>query len=299
MNKWFIIINPTSGKGFAKKQKAKVLSLLNQLTLDYKIAYTKYAKHEIELVKEATKNGFHKFISIGGDGTLHHIVNGVMIQNEIPKNKIEIAVIPLGTGNDWVKQYNIPSNIEKVIEIINTNKTVKQDIGKIEIGKEIVYFNNSAGIGYDGFVVSKINKKFGALSYLIASLVSIFSYKKSTLNFSFNDNKFTTKSLMATIGLCKFSGGGMQLTHESNPKDGLFDIMIIKDISVLSLFLNVIKMYNGKLNQHKKVETYKTPAIKIKVINGEKPFIQADGELIGQGDFNVTIFEEVLSFVVE
>lgn len=297
MNKWFIIINPKSGKHFAEKQKNKLLLSLKQLKLPYEIAYTKYATHEIELVNKAINNGFYKFISVGGDGTLHHIVNGVMMQKKISIDKIEIAVIPLGTGNDWIKQYNIPNNIDKAIQVINANNTVKQDIGKIEINNKTVYFNNSSGIGYDGFVVSKINKKFGISSYFIASLLSIFKYKKSILKFSFNKQEITTKTLMATIGLCRYSGGGMQLTHLPNPNDGLFDVTIIKDISFFSMFLNVKKMYNGKLDVHKKVTSFKTSEIEINIIEGEKPFVQADGELLGQGYFKVLILKSALRFV--
>ena len=297
MDKWFVIINPKSGK-YSKKIK-NLLFLLNELTLPYEIHYTAHKNHEIALVNKATKKGFNKFISVGGDGTLHHIVNGVLMQECIPVEKIKIAVIPIGTGNDWVKQYEIPQNIFSAIKIINANKTVRQDIGKIVKGSKIIYFNNSAGIGFDGFVVKKINKKYGALSYFIASIISIFSYKKSTLKFSFNNQEIVAKTLMTTIGLCRFSGGGMQLTHQPDPNDGLFDVTIIKNISIFSLFLNIKKMYNAKLNQHKKVTSFKTESIKIKLISGDKPYVQADGELIGQRDFTVTILKNAIQFVVK
>jgi YegS/Rv2252/BmrU family lipid kinase len=299
-NKWFIIANPTSGKGFVKSQRAKFLQQLSLLDLPYEVVFTEYSKHEIELVQNALKIGFRKFISVGGDGTLHHVVNGIMLQNSVDVSEISIAVIPLGTGNDWIKHYNIPNQIEKAIQIINVNKTITQDIGKITIEDSVTYFNNSAGIGFDGFVVNSLKKykKFGSASYLIASIMGFLTYKKSTLKLQYNNKILNSKMLMLTIGICKFSGGGMRLTSQPNAQDGLFDILAIKNISMWSLILNIKKMYNGKLGQHKKTETDKSSEIQIEFIKGELPYIQADGELLGQGSFNVSLLKNALNFVI-
>ena len=299
-NKHYIIINPTSGKGFAKRHKTDLLLKLKQLKTDYEFVFTEYKKHEIKLVQQAIKNGFRQFISIGGDGTLHHIINGILLQTAVPSVEIQIGVIPLGTGNDWVKQYGIPNDIEKAITIINKNKIVPQDIGKIIFENEASFFNNAAGIGFDGFVVNSHEKykRFGVASYLIASLMGLLKYKKSTLEFQFNNTKVNSKILLTTIGICSFSGGGMRFTTNVNPNDGLFDITLVKDIRILSFIWNIGKMYNGKLHEHKKVSVEKTSEISIKIIEGIKPFIQADGELIGQGDFSVKIIPNAINFVV-
>ncbi len=298
--KHFIIINPTSGKDFTKKQNAVLLKKLSALHTDFEIAYTAYTRHEIELVQQALKKGFRKIISIGGDGTLHHIVNGILSQNEISPTKIQVAVIPLGTGNDWVKQYNIPSNIDKAITIINKNKIVPQDIGQLVCNKKTTYFVNAAGIGLDAFVVNSLHKykKFGSASYFIASVMGFLHYKKKKLTFYFNEQTVSTKVLFAAIGICSFSGGGMRFTHNVNPKDGLLDISMVKDIRILSFIWHIRKMYNGKLHQHPKVETAKTNEIKITSAKGLELFIQADGELIGQGDCNIKIIPKALNFVI-
>ena len=116
---WYIIFNPVSGGGKNKNriENIKKLLILHQLPFDF--ASTEFPQHEELLIKTAITNGYRKFICIGGDGTLHHMVNGVMNQNQIPSHKISIAVIPIGTGNDWVKNYNISSHPEKAIQTIN------------------------------------------------------------------------------------------------------------------------------------------------------------------------------------
>ena len=129
---WFIIANPTSGNRNFSKQWKEIQQLLNNKNIDYSFAFTQFSKHEIDLVQNAINKGFRNIISVGGDGTLHNVVNGIMLQRYVKTSDITIAVIPLGTGNDWIKTYNIPNNVEKSIEIIYRKKTILQDIGVLK-----------------------------------------------------------------------------------------------------------------------------------------------------------------------
>ena len=297
---WFIIANPTSGNRNFSIQWKEIQQLLKNKKINFSFAFTQYSKHEIELVDKAIQKGFRNIISIGGDGTLHHVVNGIMMQRYVKTSKITIAVIPLGTGNDWIRTYKIPINIEKSIDIIDKKKTILQDIGVLETAdKNISYFNNVAGLGYDGYIVNKLNslKKFGSIAYLLSGLAGLLFYKKSTFKIIFNDKIIKTNCLMTLFGICKFSGGGMQFTKDVNPSDGLLDITIVKNLHIFNLIFNIKKLYNGNIVHHKKVETYKTKEITV-IPQSIKPFIQADGELIGTGKVNVKIVKKAINFVV-
>ena len=297
---WFIIANPTSGNRNFSKQWKEIQQLLNNKNIDYSFAFTQFSKHEIDLVQNAINKGFRNIISVGGDGTLHNVVNGIMLQRYVKTSDITIAVIPLGTGNDWIKTYNIPNNVEKSIEIIYRKKTILQDIGVLKTdNKTVTYFNNVAGLGYDGYVVHKLNslKHFGSISYLLAGIYGLLFYKKSIFKIIFDDKIIETTCLMTIFGICKYSGGGMQFTKDVNSTDGFLDIMIAKNLTFLDLILNLQKLYSGKIVHHKKVETYKTKEISILPINS-KPFIQADGELIDTGKIVVSIIEKGINFVI-
>jgi YegS/Rv2252/BmrU family lipid kinase len=297
---WFIIVNPSSGNRNISKQWEEIQQLLKTKKIDFSFAFTQFSKHEIELVDKAIQNGFRNIISIGGDGTLHHVVNGIMQQRYIKTSDITIAVIPQGTGNDWIKTYNIPNDIEKAIEIISKKKTILQDIGVLETENNIVsYFNNVAGLGYDGYIVNKLKtlKRFGSIAYLLSGLAGLLFYKKSVFKIIFDDKTIETKCLMTIFGLCKFSGGGMQFTKDVNSSDGLFDITIAKNLNLFDLVFNLPKLYSGKIVHHKKVETYKTKEITV-IPQTTKPFIQADGELIGTGKVSVKIIEKAIKFII-
>ncbi len=300
-NRWFAIINPTSGNGSSRKKWPQIESLLSSYNFNFDFAFTEHKNHSPELIQQAIKDGFLNIICVGGDGTLHNIVNGIMKQNDVSSNQISIGIIPIGTGNDWVKTHNIPNDFEKAIQLIKNGNKKTQDLGKIEFldeDRKPVYFNNLAGVGFDGFVVSKVHKykHFGALAYLTGAVLGLFSFKNFKSKVMVDNEEINSKTLMILVGLCNYSGGGMQLTKEANPFDGLFDISIAKNIGKLDIIKNLTKLFNGKIVNHKKVETLKSNAISITIDENDLPFIQADGELIGKGNIKLSVVPKAFSF---
>ena len=302
-NRWFVIINPTSGNGAGKKKWPQIKNLLASNAFDFDFAFTEHKDHSPELVQHAIENGFLNFICVGGDGTLHNIVNGIMSLKNVASDKVPIGMIPIGTGNDWVKTHAIPTDPEKAILVIKAGNKKLQDLGKIEFldqDKKPVYFNNLAGVGFDGFVVSKVHKykHFGAVAYLVGAVLGLFSFKNFKSTVVVENIEINSKTLMILVGLCSYSGGGMQLTKDVNPFDGLFDISIAKNIGKLDIVKNLTKLFNGKIVSHKKVETLKSESITVRITDGQLPFVQADGELIGRGDIKVSILPKTFSFYI-
>lgn len=298
---WFIIVNPIAGNGNFNELWNEIQKQLNYHHISYKYSKTAYSKHEIELVQNAINQGFRNIISVGGDGTLHHIVNGIMIQNTVESKEITVGVIPLGTGNDWIKTYEISKNIEEAIALIKADNKIHQDIGCLELKNKTSYFNNVAGIGYDGYVVNKLNKlkRFGAIAYLLSGIAGLLFYKKTTFKVEVNNKIIETKCLMTLFGICKYSAGGMQLTDYKDSTNGLFDITIAKNLTLSDLILNIKKLYNGLITKHNKVETHLSKTLLITpTLKNDKPFIQADGELIGQGAVKVSLIHKALQFIV-
>ena len=298
---WFVIINPTSGNGSSKEKWPEIHKLLITYKFEFEFTFTQHENQSLEITQNAIKQGFNQIICVGGDGTLHNIVNGVMLQNKIPSNQIHIGVIPIGTGNDWVKSHGISNNFENAIQTIKNGQLKLQDVGKINLenkNKTPIYFINLSGIGFDGFVVSKVNKykHLGAIAYLSGALIGLFSFKNFHSKVLINSAIIESKTLMILVGICKYSGGGMQLTKTADPFDGLLDVSIVKNIGKLDVLKNVVNLFNGKITNHKKVETYKSKSISIEITDANKPFIQADGELIGVGNLEISIVPKAFSF---
>lgn len=299
---WFVIINLTSGNGAAKKQWNPIYNELKKQQFYFYFAFTEDKNHSVTLLKNALEQGITKFICVGGDGTLHTIVNGILSLNPPNLSAIKLGIIPVGTANDWVKTYKISNDHKKAIQTIKEEFTIKQDIGKLFIyeNNSTVFFNNLAGIGFDGYVVNKVHKfkYLGFLAYLTGALLSIATYKKSTLEIKFNAIEIKEKTLMLLIGICKYSGGGMQLTQNATATDGLFDISHINKISLLTLLVNIRGLFNGNITNHTLVKNYKTSQLKIAVLDTQITYIQADGELVGSGSFEVGMMPNAFNFIV-
>lgn len=298
-NSWFLIVNPNAGSGKFEKTWNSIQKQLQLLKFQYAFAFTSHAGHEKTLVQQAIDNGYRKIVAVGGDGTLHHILNGILSQKNTTSTDIQLGVIPIGTGNDWIRTYNIPNSVNGAIEVLQKEKAVFQDIGLIQQQNHKEYFMNMAGIGYDGYVVNALKslKRFGSIAYLLSGLYGLLSYKKSTYTIKIDNKVVQEKCLMVLFGICQYSGGGMQMTQNPIPNDGLIDLTIAKNFSFFDLITNLHRLYNGSIVDHKKVSNYKIQHVEI-IDKQDNSFIEADGELIGTGPLQVTVLPKRIQVFV-
>jgi YegS/Rv2252/BmrU family lipid kinase len=297
-NEWCIVLNPSSGGGIKQIKWKKIQSYLELKGLLGKIYTTKIEQNASRCVQNALKENYRKIIVVGGDGTISNAVNGIFTQDIVSSDEISIGLIPFGTGNDWAKTHGIPKHYKKAIDIINNEKVARQDVGKVEINNSLErYFVNHSGVGFDGSVVNKIGryKYFGVMSYLIASIFNFWSYKNNFATISFNEKKNNSNFFMISVGLCKYSGGGMRLSKAPDPKDGFFDITLAENFNKLDVIKNLFKLFNGLLYTSKKVTSFKTREINV-VIHNNFAYGQADGELLKSSSFKYTIKKNALLF---
>lgn len=301
LKSWFVIINPEAGSGKALKQWPSIQNQLKEQGFNFEFSLTEITNQNNTIIENAIKKGFTKFISIGGDGTLHQVVNAIMKQKIISPNLIKVGIIPIGTGNDWAKHYNIPTKISLAISTIKRNHILTQDIGKITFlntKNAPEFFVNIAGIGFDAFVAKSTQKlkRFGAFSYIISALLGMFKFKNFNIKVVTPNKTIVSKSLMTLIGLCEYSGGKMKLTNSPDPKDGLFDISIIENVSKWEIIKHISKLYTGNLHKVKKVKMFKSESILIDIPNTKNLFIQADGEVFKAENINISIEKNVFNF---
>ncbi|MGD0343134.1 MAG: acylglycerol kinase family protein, partial [Bacteroidales bacterium] len=124
---WFVIVNPNAGNGKGKRDWTRISDLFERNHLTAEIKFTERKGHAIDFAIDAISGGFRKIISVGGDGTLNEIVNGVFLQNHCSPKEITLGMIPIGTGNDWGRMFGIPLVYEGAIEVIKAGKTMLHD----------------------------------------------------------------------------------------------------------------------------------------------------------------------------
>jgi diacylglycerol kinase (ATP) len=272
--KWFFIVNATAGRGKTGKKINKLITSLNEHKLDFEIELTKAPLHAIQLAQDAIKKGFHNIISVGGDGTLNEVVNGVMLSGKA--EEINVGIIPEGGGNDFAKYFHIPHGIEKAIKVLENEKIKLVDVGKFDN----TYFINSLGIGFDAksaIIANKIKWLNGIVRYYTAILVTLITNKPYKLQMKLDDKNINDELLMFSVGNGRFCGGGFQVTPNAIVDDGFFDVCMIKFINrhrILKLLPTVIP---GKHLNYSEVTMKRVKKIEI---NSEKEIpLYFDGEI--------------------
>jgi diacylglycerol kinase (ATP) len=268
-------------------------------TIDVAVSYLKrhdmdpYIIHTIDLeelskkLNESLSNGFREFLVLGGDGSLHHVVNRLMKQEWAPLQEIRIGLLPCGTGNDWLRTYYHKDVVASVLKSVVTNKTKKQDIGKIiKNQSEVIYFVNIAGIGYNGYLMQYIDrfKKLGGWAYYAAIFYTFWHYKPVYVSIQspFKNNSIMT--FMVSIGICKYAGGNMKLCPEAIPDDGYFDVNIIENVSIWDLIKNILFLKNGSYIHKMNIKTERSASLHIHA--QDVLYLEADGEFYGSGSFS-------------
>ena len=277
--KWAIIYNPAAGGGLSDNKWTKIRRYLALKKITGPVYKTSIHKNAGDLSAEVIKKGHTRIVCIGGDGTLHNLINGVYSQSAINPESIFVGVVPAGTGNDWARHYGLSRDYKKAIDVIARGDTKSQDIGIMRVlGKksQTVYFMNYAGVGFDGYVISKIERyKFlGALSYLVAAVFSFIPFSNFGLSIAHNNKTLKTSAFMLGVGLCKYTGGGMRLAYNPVPNDGLLDITLAENFTKLDVIKVIPRLFNGNLFKSKKVSTSKTKEISVNIIKGNN-FAQA------------------------
>ena len=299
---WFIIANPFSNSGKSAEIIDLVVKKLQSNLIKHQIRLTKRSGDEIGFVKEATQAGYNKILAIGGDGTVQKVVAGITIQKNIPTEKMIFGLIPSGTGNDWAKSKNIPSNVSDAISLLINGSINEQDVGMAKIigGSETKtrYFVTYSGVGFDSFMLEKIKnyKWLGKLSYLVCAIMNFTKYKNVALEVVTSKTKIDASVFLLGVGICKYTGGGMQLIKNPKGNDGLLNITIAQEFSKFDIIRNFFNLFNGSIFKEQKVLTLVDSSIKIRAKSGSLA-CQGDGEIFGAGEIEYSVIKKGLRYL--
>jgi len=298
---WSVIINPRSGNFNIQKDFDEINKLFISKGIHADFTLTKHKKHAESIAAELLSKGLTKIAVVGGDGTLNEVVNGIFTSGVPVPSDMTLAMIPVGTGNDWCRTFGIPSDFSKAIELIALGKTIRQDIGKIyfENGKTN-YFINVAGVGFDAEVVKKVNNdqiknRRGKLVYLKNLVLCLIKSKSQHMKNEFDNKILDAEVFSIAIGIGKHNGGGMMPLPNAIVDDGLFDITVIKKISKLDVIIQTKNLFDGTFITHKSVECHRAKYIKLQ--STEQVLVEADGESLGKCPCILEIIPKALNVV--
>ena len=287
--KWFVVVNPISGSGKGLDDFPLISKLLRDNGISCEAVFTEHKCHATELTVSAINSGYRHIIVVGGDGTLHEVVNGLFIQKSVEPSDVTIAVIAVGTGNDWIRMFGIPTHYSEAIRAIKEGYTFLQDVAAVEYEesrfRQVRYTANVAGAGFDAAVIQRLQHMRakgckGKSSYLRALAYTFFRYKPTGVKVWVDDRLiYNNLMLSMAIGVGKYNGGGIQQLPEAVADDGLLDITIIRPLHWWNIIFRLKRLFNGSIYTIGHVLHAKGRNIHIE--SSPEIQLEVDGELYG------------------
>lgn len=275
MKKYLFIINPIAGSGRAKAVEHLIEEMMKKNSMDFEIVLTTEPKEAISI---ASNYSYDIVVAVGGDGTINEVTSGL-----IEKGNGILGIIPAGTGNDFSRSLNIPSDPKKALELIlrgNTNTIV---VGE----SNGHHFLNISSVGFDVEVLTNTDmfrkRVKGKFSYILAVIYTLIKFRKKHVVLEIDGKVYHRNLLLLAVGNGKFYGGGMMILPNAELYDDYIHLCLVKDISnikALAIFPVIFKGNHLKFTKY--VETYK--ARNIKVINNSPLLLNIDGEVLEEGN---------------
>ena len=276
-----LILNPMADLGRAWKTANDLRPIAQEFKGELTWSGTVYPTHAIELAKQAAEDGYDLVVAMGGDGTIHEVMNGLM---QVPENKRPImGIVPIGSGNDFAYSINITQKPEHALaHALKAEKIQAIDIGLMidEHGRK-EYFDNSLGIGFDAIVTIRSHTLpivKGFVMYLAAVIQTIFlNHHPSKMQLATESEKWEEDVIMLTLCNGPREGGGFMLSPDSKNDDGKMEFLTVKNLSRATMFRLVPEFLKGT---HMRFKQVRMGEFKSLTITSDRPlYIHSDGEV--------------------
>ncbi len=254
-----IIINPSSGKEQAEENLSRVEDVLKQRGYLVDIKRTEKEQDATIFATNACQNSFDAVISMGGDGTLNEIINGLAEQ----PNRPALGIIPLGTVNDFARALQIPLDIDEAIQVLELENSRPVDIGKVNDS----YFMNIVAVGKiaeASFSVSSKSKTFlGPLAYFMEGIKTMVSKEILHVRLQHDHGVWEGESLLILTSLTNSVGGFEKIAPDAEVDDGLLKCIVIRDVPLFHFAKLAMSVLKGNHVDDPAVEYISTSSLQL------------------------------------
>jgi YegS/Rv2252/BmrU family lipid kinase len=297
-----IIANVRSGKGGVGAALPEVEAAMRDRGLEYEIRRTEYRGHAIEIAREVVTAGGRFVVAMGGDGTVHEVVNGMLADDKPVNPEAVLGVVAAGTGSDFIKTFGMPSTPKDAVRHLDGGESFLIDIGKVtymQDGVEVTrYFPNIAEVGLGAACVARAEKLprwLGPTVYLVAFWLTMRKHKAAHVKVDVVDRVYEGLMNNMVVANGQFFGGGMKIAPKAAPTDGLLDIQV-EHARKKDAIAMMPKVFKGQHVPHPDIEEYKRVRCSI---TSETPLpIEADGEVLGTTPASFEVIPEAIQLKV-
>lgn len=292
------IVNPEAGAGTCRKRWLRFLRYLSRSGSNFEIVtlWTEGPGHAVELASEAVSKQTKRIIAVGGDGTVHEVINGILRSTEPTRPETSLFIMPFGRGNDYAEMLGIPHDFEELVALLQNQHEVILDAGVIECHdisgeRKVHYFNNIVGLGFDASVAHRTQRADRKIPFSFVYLYSILRelshLQTYSLDVQFDHQSLTIQTFLFVIAIGRCFGGGLKIAPFADPRDGLFDVIWAESISRMEILRLLPRVYRGQHLDHPAVHSIRCASLTI-TSNRPAP-IEAEGEIIGYSPLAISI----------
>ncbi|MBE3590961.1 MAG: diacylglycerol kinase family lipid kinase [Firmicutes bacterium] len=266
-----IVVNPKAAAGRALRLWRAVEPEV-QAAFACEVRLTERPRHATELARAAVQAGVRTVVAVGGDGTVHEVVNGLAQTDAV------LGILPFGTGNDFARALGIPLHAGGAVAVLRGGAPRVVDLGRVH-GH---FYVQVAGTGFDAVVAKRVNESGragkGALPYVLSILSTLFTYRNADLRLA-AERRLQGRALLLAVGNTSFYAGGMKVCPGADPADGRLDWCWVGDLSKLETLSALPRVFGGSHVRLPKVATGRAPAVEVEG-PADLP-VHADGEYVG------------------
>ncbi|MFV1970641.1 MAG: diacylglycerol kinase family protein [Acidimicrobiia bacterium] len=291
---WFGVINPAAGR--TRSLSEDVLTASEEFGLDATFVESTSADDVVRLVSDAHTDGFRHFISVGGDGTAHLVLNGIMEASS--DDRCVLGIVPTGSGSDFVRTFGHLHGVRPGLERIADSDLYTVDIGRATGSFGSRYFLNALNLGVAAASVetaSRLPRWAGSARYTTAFWIALWRFTVGSVGVNVDRHRFEGEAMNVVVANGQFFGGGLNIAPRSVLTDGKMDVQVFRGPR-RQAFSIMPRVLRGSHLTHKGVQRYSGSSIRIEVPD-DWP-VEADGEIIGRGSITVDVIPGAIDFVI-
>ena len=299
-SRYLAIVNPAAGGGKTRNLLGPALEKLKAAGLKVDLRETSASGHATEIARDSWREGYRKFISVGGDGTSCEIVNGLfpLVNGD---EKPTLAFLPLGTGNSFLRDFS-DRGVAYAMESLITGRSRPCDVLRLTHKEGVLHYINILSIGFSADVATLRARRFshwGELGYQIAIFLTLARFRRRPfpLRADADQQLDGRRCLFLTFNNSKFTGGTMMIAPTADTNDGLIEFVRWGPIGRIGLIRNLSGLYDGTHIQHPLAEVRKVHRVDFQL---DAPVdVMVDGEVVTLHCQTLDVLPSALSVVVE
>ncbi len=301
--KTIFLVNPIAGAGRSEHYWKHLKKCLDDEGFEYDYKLTEHYGHGIPLAKEAAQQGYQRIVSVGGDGSIHEMVNGVLLAESRDENA-RLAFIPTGSGNDLARIFDIPKEPGKIKEFLERDRITPMDVGRMVYDdngtRKTRYFLSIAGAGYAADATDLANKYFkflGRHCYLGGGVASFIIGPHTYMEITIDDRPPLREPFsMVAIANTPFAGGGMEFAPTADYRDGLLDVVLAHKTNRLKFAGLYVAMTKRRHLESPLISHFR--AKRVKIDSDKKLALLADGEVFWHTPAIFDILPQALKIII-